>query len=230
MEASIVVAILAMAAAVVIPAMGGTRAELRKAAGQVASTMRAAYDSAALSGQIHRLVFVFADSEGPARLKVESSPELLNFDGAQNPLTRAARGSSKGNALGDWAALATTFGSPGEGEEEGPSVDELASSALDALLGLGEAAQGEAGGAADGFSAVGAELVFDPDVKILDVWVEGLDEPVSEGVAYVYFFPHGYTQAAIVHLQDEAGSTYSVKLAPLTGAPLIADEYLEVPK
>ena len=59
-EAAITLAILAIAASVVIPSMNRiTRAELRRVSGQLSGMMRTAYDSAALTGQVHRLRFDF---------------------------------------------------------------------------------------------------------------------------------------------------------------------------
>ena len=56
-EATITVAILALAVSVVIPAVSNiTRAEMRETAGILAGTVRSLYDQAALSGQTYRLV------------------------------------------------------------------------------------------------------------------------------------------------------------------------------
>jgi len=64
---------------------------------------------------------------------------------------------------------------------------------------------------------------------VLSVWTEGMDKPADSGEAYIYFFPNGYTQDAIVHLQDDERRVISVRVQPLTGQSTITDGYVEAP-
>ena len=78
-----------------------------------------------------------------------------------------------------------------------------------------------------GFSA--KELVsFAEHVRILDVWTDGMDRPQTDGQAYLYFFPSGYTQDALIHLEDLDNRVFSVKVAALTGKCTIESGYVEV--
>lgn len=54
-------------------------------------------------------------------------------------------------------------------------------------------------------------------VRVMKVFVPHEPEPVSQGKAYIYFFPGGRTERAIVHLTDARGDVFSVLLHPLTG-------------
>src|SRR5918911_4145141 len=46
-------------------------------------------------------------------------------------------------------------------------------------------------------------------VQLTDVWAEHQREPVSKGIAYVYFFPSGQAEAARIPFSD-GGNVYSV--------------------
>lgn len=55
-------------------------------------------------------------------------------------------------------------------------------------------------------------------VTFKDIFVSHQEVPVTEGLAYLYFFPQGLTEKAIIHLSDEEGETvYSITVNPLTG-------------
>lgn len=51
-------------------------------------------------------------------------------------------------------------------------------------------------------------------------------DPRQDGKGYIYFFPGGRAENAVIQLRDEGGEVYSVALHPLTGAPrIVAGEY-----
>ena len=43
------------------------------------------------------------------------------------------------------------------------------------------------------------------------------EEPVDKGMAYVYFFPQGHAEPAIIHIKNKSDEYYSVVMHPLTG-------------
>jgi general secretion pathway protein H len=50
-------------------------------------------------------------------------------------------------------------------------------------------------------------------------------DPVTSGRAYIYFFPLGQTEPAIVTLADSSGETiYSLVVHPLTGRVKVYDQ------
>jgi general secretion pathway protein H len=211
-EISIAVAILALAAAVVLPAVSNVSlAELRKSAGQVSGLVRSTYDKAALSGERYRIVF----SPGTGAIKVE-------------------RGSSPGgggSGLLGLAAMAMGGGLPGaqeDSDDDDVAVDVQPPAEIIALFG-GTLADGTAA-TTDGlssFSAEGAGLDFGDEVKVMDVWVEGMSQPSSDGTVYLTFFPHGYTESALIHLTDLEGRVFTVEVKALTGTTEIFAEYIE---
>ena len=42
-------------------------------------------------------------------------------------------------------------------------------------------------------------------------------EPYKEGKAYLYFFPDGHTERAVIHIEDSQGDVYTLQVHPLTG-------------
>src|SRR5206468_2417038 len=61
-------------------------------------------------------------------------------------------------------------------------------------------------------------VTLDKRVKIHSVYTPRSTEPVTTGRAYIYFFPLGQTESAIITLSDDAGeSFYSLVVHPITG-------------
>lgn len=239
-EMMIVLAVVGLVTGVVVTQAGTTsKADLRKSSGVVASAVRAAYDQAALSGQIWRLAFVMGDPKKPepSKILVEASPEVLVFDPETSTLTRALKGMSSSGI--DWA----TFSSANAEGSGFSSLDGPAADALDKVLGTSGKDGAHSGHGDDdddedeeedpnkttGFKEAAKAIEIDDDVRILSVWTEGMEKPADSGDAYVYFFPNGYTQDAIIHLQDEGHRVLSVRVAPLTGRATIYEGYLEAP-
>ena len=55
-----------------------------------------------------------------------------------------------------------------------------------------------------------------------------MSEPTSEGRGYLYFFPLGMTEAAIIHLSDAKRETfYSLVVHPLNGRVSVKNSFVE---
>jgi len=227
-EAAITITILALAVGVVLANWGSASAELRRAAGQLSGTVRASYDEAALTGKTVRIVFAF---DKPV-VQVEGSEALLSFDDEQRPLQRGAGLAQKSGPVGPSLigfALGGAMTGKSDGEEKGKkSEDDAPPSALQALLGLSKQIDKEE--QAPAFSSLGHDLALGADVKLLDVWIQGMGDPIKEGIAYLYFHPNGYTQDAIIHLTNTDGAVFSIKVAGLSGQTEVVPEYIEAPK
>jgi general secretion pathway protein H len=81
-------------------------------------------------------------------------------------------------------------------------------------------------------SGLGEPVVFPEGVRIVSVRTEHDAEPITEGEAFLYFFPMGRTQLAHIQLQDESGDDqYTIKVQPLTGKVTVVPEIqdLELP-
>jgi prepilin-type N-terminal cleavage/methylation domain-containing protein len=51
-------------------------------------------------------------------------------------------------------------------------------------------------------------------------------EPLSEGIAYTHFFPHGLTEQSIIHLTDQSKHKASLVITPLIGNTDLYDRYV----
>lgn len=64
-------------------------------------------------------------------------------------------------------------------------------------------------------------------ISIKDVWTEHDLEPVTQGRAYIYFFPSGVAERAIINFKDDSNEDkqFSVSVEPFTGDVDIEPEY-----
>jgi len=73
-------------------------------------------------------------------------------------------------------------------------------------------------------------------VRILDVTTPRLTVPVDHEYAFIYFFPQGHSEAAVIHFTDGKGDDdedakfFSVVLHPLTGQAKVYGCYYEIPE
>jgi general secretion pathway protein H len=65
---------------------------------------------------------------------------------------------------------------------------------------------------------------------VMDVFTPRMADPITKGRAYIYFFPLGQTEPAIVHLSDPSEETiYSLVVHPVTGRVRIVNSYVQPP-
>jgi len=68
------------------------------------------------------------------------------------------------------------------------------------------------------------------NTAVMDVFTPRVADPVIKGRAYIYFFPLGQTEPAIIHLSDPTQQTiYSLVVHPITGRVRIYNSYIEPP-
>ena len=53
-------------------------------------------------------------------------------------------------------------------------------------------------------------------MRLFDVYTPRQAEPYRKGRAYLYFFPDGHTERAMIHLSD-GDDFYTLRVSPLTG-------------
>lgn len=64
-----------------------------------------------------------------------------------------------------------------------------------------------------------------------DVWTEHDDGAVGGGRAYIYFYPNGTSELAIINFKDEADEKHvSIKINPFNGEADISSEYRSIEK
>ena len=109
-------------------------------------------------------------------------------------------------------------------DEPQPEDADDISGAAAALFGIGGLQDSKG---SETFQDTDKSLELEEGVRILDVWVEGNDTPIAEGEASLIFFPHGYTQDAMVHLEDKDSRVFTIKVWSLTGRAEVLDGYVE---
>ncbi|WP_171442541.1 prepilin-type N-terminal cleavage/methylation domain-containing protein [Myxococcus xanthus] len=225
-EISIAIIIVAMLFSAAVMGIGSiTGAKAKGSAGELAGLIRSLYDSAALRGQTCRLVFEIPDpkSEQATRYHAECAEgavttardrdETLRAENSERE--RAARNRGSGSGRDE----RRNYLSGGSGTNA-PSAQELLEGEK---LRVENAAR---------FSSYTSEEVpareLPADVKV-SVWTRNQRQPVENGVAYLYFFPQGYTEKAYVYVQ-QGDNVWTLDVSPLTGKVQIVAEALEVPR
>ncbi len=206
-EIMVAVAIVALVAAVSVASIGslGTT-RLKGSAYLVAAAVQRGFSYSATHGQ-------------NARLVVDLDEQVLSLEGGEGKLVidREVEGG---------------VGEPGEDEETGkdPSskTPEPAEQGFD--LGVETLSEQIRSGFHSGevprykppvFAPIGDRRFdaceLEPRVTFLAVYSVLYDEPRREGKAYVYFFPDGFGDHAVIQITNTSGEIFSVEVMPLMG-------------
>ena len=66
------------------------------------------------------------------------------------------------------------------------------------------------------------------NIKIAGVQIAHQNEKATAGVEYLYFFPRGYTEFAVIHISDQDEESYMTLIVnPLTGVVDMEEEFIE---
>jgi general secretion pathway protein H len=247
MELMVVVTIVALVMAGLSLGVGSlTRQRLVTSSVRVAAIVRTAYSHAATSGKTVRVVFDLdsgafwmEEAEGGNVVLAkeddeeaeEGSGEQATSDKAAGPLSAKAQAEALSAVLGDdpdklLGAAKSAL------EADDATID---FGALGALGGLSEQTLEieTPRYRAPSFKAVegarGRRARLEPGVAFVRVETEHRERPAEEGKAYLYFFPAGLTELAVIQLRDSRGFVNSVEVHALTGRCRIHDVPYELP-
>jgi general secretion pathway protein H len=218
MIALVIAAVLFSAVVMSVGALTGSRA--KASAGELAGVIRSLYDTAALTGKTCRLVFEIPSpkSEDSAKYRAECAAAGITTSRDRDASLRdenTAREDEKRRGGKD--ERRNYRGSGGSGQ---PSIQELM-----------EQEQHRVEQAAR-FSEYTAEEVAPrelPGGVSVSVWTRQQKTAVDQGVAYLYFFPQGYTEKAQVYVR-QGDNVWTLTVSPLTGKVAVVAEELEVPR
>ena len=221
-EVSISLGIAAVLFAAVTLSVGAiTGAKAKSSAAELAGVIRSLYDTAALSGKTCRLVFELADpksEEGTSSYRAECAAGNVTTSRDREELLRGESRSREDKKRG--AARTDSRRNYSRGSNGEPGLDELMAQEEERVENAAR------------FSEYTAEQIKPrelPGDVTLSVWTRQQREPVEKGVAYLYFFPQGYTEKAYVYVR-QGSNVWTLSIAPLTGKVSIAGEALEVPR
>jgi general secretion pathway protein H len=220
-ELVVALGIVVVLFAAVIYGVGAlTGAKAKEASAELAGTIRALYDTAALSGKTCRLVFELPqknDEDGAVRYHAECAKGAITAGADRVDEQRAAEKKDKdekrrAEANDRFRSLAS--------DDSGPNLQELMAREKNRVE---EAAK---------FSNFTSEDVPErslPGGVEVEVWTSKLKVPTKSGVAYLYFFPQGFTERAQIYVK-QGKSTWTLAVSPLTGKTVIHAEALELPR
>jgi len=211
---ALTIAFLMFAALILgLGALTGTRA--RKALGELGAAARSLYDTAALTGNTCRLVFLLPkddSAEFSYRAECASGPVTSSLDRDQE-LRQATK-----------AVLEAEKRGKGKRSPAGPSSS--GSTLLDLLDSEKERVEKAAT-----FSAFTAPEIQPRKISgvRVSVWTAHQRTKADTGLAYLYFFPQGYTERAQVTVR-QGHNVWTLLVSPITGKTSIVDGEPELPR
>jgi general secretion pathway protein H len=191
------------------------KSDLRESSAHLSGAMRYLFDRASTTGKIHRLVidmeteqywaevsddrfFIPRESESEQALRRRENKEADEDEEEQKRLEQNAKNYDNSST---------------------PSSSSFDLSKLE----VGDFKPKRARFAA--FKEVAIKPVKLKKAKIRSVYTPRLTDPLTSGRAYVYFFPLGQTEPAIITMSDDSGPpTYSLVVHPITGRVRIYDQ------
>lgn len=208
-EILIVLAIIAGVLAFAAATTGGGGNPVRRASFAIVKAIRATYDTTLIKHEYQRLVFDLAAQKISAEYSEEPFFVRLEAE-AEKFAQREERAAEEEEEETDDAGLDLDLWQEGDEEKQQATI----------------AAPTKAE-----FASVeeGVEPFEMPKgARILDVFVEHQLEKLEDGIAYLYFFPKGYTERAIIHLgNDDGEKNMTLVVNPLSGAVTVLDGYVE---
>ncbi|PID39341.1 MAG: hypothetical protein CSA65_07555 [Proteobacteria bacterium] len=206
-----------------------TRANLREAAGSTSAAMRYAFDRSLMTGMYLRLAI---DLE-KGQLWLEASKDRVSL--RQGREQHATDGKDEDEDESEDEAEAPTgpklpFGLGGGGEE---GADEAPFDVKALIRGYEKQIKPIKPRKArfNKLRAIGAKTIRLKGKIFVDaVMTPRHEEPVEKGMSYIYFFPQGHAEPAIIHLKNTANEYYSVVMHPLTGQARIYNCRYRLPK
>lgn len=229
-EMLVVIAIISLISFSLISSMGaGRQAEATRAANQIAATMRFAFDKARTEGAYYRLeidldegAFVLQRAEEamymPATTRdgklAEPDPDKLREQEERDK--RAAE--SYFSSIQSRVLSAT---------DDAELVDPYAVAPSD--VPRRRDPMFEQFDPTNAVTGVIEPIKLPERVKVLSVRTEHDFAPITEGKAYVYFFPQGRTQMTHVQLEDAQGDRqWTIMVQPLTGRVSVIGELIDL--
>jgi len=239
-EIMVVVAIVALVMTGLAMGIGAvTRQKLKSSSMSVAAAVRTAYSNAATNGMSVRLVFDFESSTYWME-EAEGGRVLLGGEDAEEDDEDEEGEGDLGGAAAQANALSGILGQDPQGllsMAQGAAESDMGGRFdMDMVQNLGNLQTPELTTPryrAPRFEAsegrLGRPVRLESGVSFQSIHTEHLEEPIEEERAYVYFFPGGIGELAVIQLIDSGEYVNSVVIHPLTGRSTIHDVPYELP-
>jgi general secretion pathway protein H len=187
------------------------KSELRGSAAKLAGAIRYLFDRASTTGKIHRLVFEFDTGKYWAE---------VSDDRFFMPRERETDESRQRDAEQEAERLKQEQEAAARGESA-ESMDEIDPTRYQPVEWKPKRARFEM------FSEKALKTVELKNAKLAGLFTPRYAQPVSTGKGYLYFFPLGQTEPAVVHISDPDGqSFFSLLVHPLNGRVQVQAGYV----
>jgi general secretion pathway protein H len=188
-----------------------TRSELRGTATKVAGAIRFLFDRASTTGKVHRLVIDLETQKYWAEVsddRVFMPREKETADSQARQAEQQAREEEEARKRAEAEADGESNPYDASRYRPTPFVPKRAKF--------------------EGFKETALKPVTLKNAKLSSYYTPRLLEPRTQGQVYLYFFPLGQTEPAILHVSDKDGQNfYSLLVHPLTGRVKIHPGYIE---
>lgn len=210
MVAMTIAVVLFGAVAMSVGAITGSKA--KAATGELAGTIRYIYDTANLTGKTCRLVFDMPrDDEKAVSYWAEcAAGNIATSRDRENELKTATKerdeqekGNGRDTSFRDTSAFSELMA------REQSRVDDQAK-----------------------FSDYTDETLERRELPVavrLGIWTKHQKGEIKDGLGYLYFFPQGFTERAMVKVR-QGDNVWTIKVEPLTGKANVVAEDLEIPR
>ena len=198
------------------------KADLREASTQMSGAMRYLFDRASTTGKIHRLVIDMEQGMYWAEVSDDKFFIPREAESEEALRTREDREADEDEEEARKRERADREAQMGKSAPSGSSFDL-------SKLEVGDFRPKRARFAA--FKDLALKPVRVKKTKIQSVYTPRVTEPLTSGRAYIYFFPLGQTEPAIVTLSNPEGETfYSLVVHPITGRVRIYNQQVQPPE
>jgi general secretion pathway protein H len=191
-----------------------TKGSLREGSSHMAGAIRFLFDRASITGKYHRLVIDLnegrywaevSDDRFYAPNQAESEPDRRKREEKEDAVEDEERKRQEKQRL--------LYGSSSSSSSSGSSSSSFDMSKME----VGEFRPRRARFAAFKETAL-KPVTLKKEVRIKSVYTPRMTDPVTAGRVYLYFYPLGQTEPAVITLTDKAGeSVFSLVVHPITG-------------
>jgi general secretion pathway protein H len=218
-EITVALAIVVVLFGAVVWGVGSlTGARAKESSAELAGTIRALYDTAALSGKTCRLVFDLPPE------RAEKTAVTWRAECAKGNITAGAK---RDDELAAANKQKTGRNAVDEDErfkridaDSQPSVQELQAKEKNRVEDAAKFSE---------FSSEDIARHTLPDNVQIEVWTSKQRLAVKHGTAFLYFFPQGFTERAQIWVR-QGNNVWTLTISPLTGKTVIYSQDLEVPR
>ena len=186
------------------------KSDLRSTATRMAGAVRYLFDRASTTGHVHRLVLDFDNGKYWAEV---SNDDFIIAAGKETEASRkieAEKIAKEEEAKREAAEKESFMGSSGIPSRYQPKPFTPKRAKFDAFR-----------------ETAVKPITLKSGVLLADVYTPRLLKPLTEGKGYIYFFPMGMTEAAVIHLSDGKEAFYSLIVHPLTGRVSVKNSFVE---